>query len=93
MEAAPFGAFGTITLLTVLFALLLTAAVLWVFLPVAVYGIRSALRDLLAAQSEANRLLSQILQEVKGRGTGECRRQAPDHPERLVPGSPGDPDP
>jgi hypothetical protein len=49
-----------VLVLTFVFALGVTLVALWIALPFAVFGIKSALRDLLAAQQETNRLLGEL---------------------------------
>ncbi|MBI5016693.1 MAG: hypothetical protein HZB55_14555 [Deltaproteobacteria bacterium] len=48
----------TLLVLTLAFGLGVTLLALWIALPFAVFGVKSALRDLLVAQRETNRLLA-----------------------------------
>ncbi len=54
------GGVGTLFLLTVVFAAAIALTALWVTLPLAVLGVRSALRELAAEQRETNRELAEL---------------------------------
>ncbi len=56
--------------LVVLFSLLLILTlILWIFLPFAIYGVKTILRQQNASLAESQRLLSELLAEVRSRGS------------------------
>jgi hypothetical protein len=54
-----------VVILTVIFAAGIALLALWIALPVAVFGVRSALRELVAAQGDTNRELAEIRRRLE----------------------------
>ena len=72
-----------IAVLALLFAAIIVFVTLWVTLPLAVYGLKSTLRELLEAQREANRRLEGIEGALKAQVRAETTSGLtdPDRPE------------
>ncbi|GAB4279558.1 MAG: hypothetical protein Kow0092_35320 [Deferrisomatales bacterium] len=60
---------AAVILLGLVFAAILVFLAVWVALPFAVFGTKSLLRDLVAAQRETNRKLDEIHRALAARGS------------------------
>lgn len=65
-----------VAVLTLVFSAVFALAALWLVLPVAVFGVRAAVRELLTAQQEATRELGELRRCLEALAAQGARREA-----------------